>query len=162
MENFQEQNCLWVRYQYLCVGAAVASPATRLAERKELQVLIGANIQRISELEISEEEFNGLVLPAFLKEVTNCHESMSQAYILRTMLDLFPASMFQRSYDSWPDLLGKLEAEAKPLEIFVLFLKKINGLPSITHESFLQLVFQGASCAFCKVSSFKSFLFVKH
>ena len=175
LENFCEQNCLWVRFQYGRLsypgeehfGATASLPVESAAlkfnsqktiqERTDLQVLIGANLQRLSELlpqnTTSSESlyFKDLILPGIFKEVLACHDPMSQHYIMMTFLDVFPVELYVKEAQAVVDLCKALEPESLINKIFSKFLLKITDLMKMTSlesrllsaKEFHAILFQG-------------------
>ena len=80
-------------------ATTTAAPATaskgrkrRERERLELRILVGAVLTRISALEaLSLPLYATIVLPAILREVADCADAAAQAYLVDSMLAVFPA-----------------------------------------------------------------------
>ncbi|KAL6944628.1 hypothetical protein ACO0RG_001367 [Hanseniaspora osmophila] len=87
--NFIEMNKLWVRLQY---QGPLKEKDLRTKERKELQVLIGSNLVRLSSiLELSDVDlYTENVLPRILEQVVQCRDIIAQEYLLEIILKIFP------------------------------------------------------------------------
>lgn len=88
IENFIEMNKLWVRLQH---QGPLKERDQRTRERKELQILIGANLVRLSQ--IVENDFplySTELLPRVLEQVVQCRDVVSQDYLLDVICQVFP------------------------------------------------------------------------
>lgn len=73
----------------------------RERERLELRILVGAVLSRISALEaLSLPLYARIVLPAILKEVADCADSAAQAYLVDSMLAVFPSEWHAATLDA--------------------------------------------------------------
>ena len=67
LQNFTEMNKLWVRLQH---HGPVAQRKQREADRRDLQLLIGKNLSRLSQLDgIDVDLYSNVVLPRLLEQV---------------------------------------------------------------------------------------------
>ena len=82
-------NKLWVRLQH---AGHSRERDKRTQERKELQLLVGSNIERLSQLVDLEAYKNG-VLQSLLEQVVQCRDVLAQEYLLEGM------SSFKRCRD---------------------------------------------------------------
>lgn len=86
LSNFTEMNKLWVRMQYL---GSSKEKDRREAERKELKILVGTNLVRLSELEsVDNQKYKEIVLPQILEQVVNCRDSMAQEYLMEVIIQV--------------------------------------------------------------------------
>ena len=68
--NFSEMNKLWVRMQY---QGHTRQKEKREQERRELRLLVGTNLVRLSQLDsVNVDTYSSLVLPKLLEQVVNC------------------------------------------------------------------------------------------
>lgn len=78
LTNFVEMNKLWVRLQH---QGHSREREKRTQERKELELLVGSNIVRLSQLVDLETYKNG-ILPPLLEQVVQCRDVLAQEYLL--------------------------------------------------------------------------------
>ncbi|KAJ3126281.1 Vacuolar protein sorting-associated protein 35 [Physocladia obscura] len=88
LQNFVEMNKLWVRLQY--IGHS-REREQREMERRELKLLIGSNLLRLSQLEgLTAVTFTNLILPSVMSEVVNCRDVLAQEYLMEVVIQVFP------------------------------------------------------------------------
>ena len=69
---------------------AMRSKIYREQERKELRLLVGSNLVRLSQLdEISLDSFQNLILPSLLEEVVGCRDVIGQEYLFDVIIQVF-------------------------------------------------------------------------
>lgn len=78
LTNFVEMNKLWVRLQH---QGHSREREQRMKERKELELLVGSNIVRLSQL-VDLELYKTSILPALLEQVVQCRDVLAQEYLL--------------------------------------------------------------------------------
>src|SRR5207302_4273252 len=79
--NFVEMNKLWVRLQH---QGHSREREQRTKERKELQLLVGSNIVRLSQL-VDLEAYRSGILGPLLERVVQCRDVLSQEYLLEVI-----------------------------------------------------------------------------
>ncbi len=63
----------------------------REQERKELRLLVGTNLVRLSQLDsINVDLYNAVVLPKILEQVVNCNDEIAQEYLMECIIQVFP------------------------------------------------------------------------
>jgi vacuolar protein sorting-associated protein 35 len=88
LQNFSEMNKLWVRMQYQRTHAK----SKREKQRRELKVLVGTNLRRLSDLEgINKEYYKSSVLPRILEQVISCKDAIAQDYLMEIIIQVFPS-----------------------------------------------------------------------
>ncbi|SCV03525.1 LANO_0G04654g1_1 [Lachancea nothofagi CBS 11611] len=86
--NFIEMNKLWVRLQH---QGPLREREQRTRERKELKILIGANVVRLSQIVESDfTMYKEEILPQILEQVVQCRDVVSQEYLLDVICQVFP------------------------------------------------------------------------
>lgn len=78
LTNFVEMNKLWVRLQH---QGHSRERDKRTQERKELQLLVGYNLERLSQL-VDLDAYRGGVLGSLLEQVVQCRDVLAQEYLL--------------------------------------------------------------------------------
>lgn len=88
LTNFIEMNKLWVRQQHL---GHSREREKRETERRELRILVGTNLVRLSQLEgVSLELYQQTILPSILEQVINCKDVIAQEYLMEVIIQVFP------------------------------------------------------------------------
>ncbi|CAD5212147.1 unnamed protein product [Bursaphelenchus okinawaensis] len=88
MTNFSEMNKLWVRMQH---QGPSREREKREKERRELRILVGTNLVRLSQLELLDlEMYKTLLLPGILEQSVSCREPISQEYLMECVIQVFP------------------------------------------------------------------------
>jgi vacuolar protein sorting-associated protein 35 len=78
LTNFVEMNKLWVRLQH---QGHSREREQRTKERKELQLLVGSNLVRLSQL-VDLETYKTVILAPLLEQVVQCRDVLAQEYLL--------------------------------------------------------------------------------
>ncbi|VDP48069.1 unnamed protein product, partial [Schistosoma margrebowiei] len=82
--NFSEMNKLWVRMQH---QGHTRDREKREQERRELRILVGANLNRLSQLEsIDVERYKTQVLPPILEQIIECRDVIAQEYLMDVVI----------------------------------------------------------------------------
>ncbi|KAL7529887.1 hypothetical protein ACHAXR_003209, partial [Thalassiosira sp. AJA248-18] len=92
LSNLLEMNRLWIRIQHLPGDAKTKELKRRRdRERNDLRILVGSNLNRLSQLEgISAHDYGSNILPRILEEVATCRDPLSQAYLMDCIIQVFP------------------------------------------------------------------------
>ncbi|KAL7414412.1 vacuolar protein sorting-associated protein 35 [Mrakia frigida] len=87
LTNFIEMNKLWVRLQH---SGHSREREKREMERKELRILVGTNLVRLSQLEgVDLEMYQKTILPSILEQVVNCKDVIAQEYLMEVVIQVF-------------------------------------------------------------------------
>lgn len=87
LSNFIEMNKLWVRLQH---QGHSRDREKRELERRELRILVGTNLVRLSQLEgVDLELYTKLILPSILEQVVNCKDVIAQEYLMEVVIQVF-------------------------------------------------------------------------
>ncbi len=78
LTNFVEMNKLWVRLQH---QGHSREREQRTKERQELQLLVGTNLVRLSQL-VDLEAYQTVILQPLLEQVVQCRDVLAQEYLL--------------------------------------------------------------------------------
>lgn len=78
LTNFVEMNKLWVRLQH---QGHSRDRELRTKERQELQLLVGSNLVRLSQL-VDLEMYQSMILGPLLEQVVQCRDVLAQEYLL--------------------------------------------------------------------------------
>ncbi|GAA5990386.1 hypothetical protein JCM10908_007348 [Rhodotorula pacifica] len=87
LTNFIEMNKLWVRLQHAGLSR---DRDRRELERRELRILVGTNLVRLSQLEgVDLEMYRRIILPSVLEQVVNCKDVIAQEYLMEVVIQVF-------------------------------------------------------------------------
>jgi vacuolar protein sorting-associated protein 35 len=78
LTNFVEMNKLWVRLQH---QGHSREREKRTQERQELQLLVGSNLVRLSQL-VDLDTYKNVILQPLLEQVVQCRDVLAQEYLL--------------------------------------------------------------------------------
>jgi vacuolar protein sorting-associated protein 35 len=86
LTNFIEMNKLWVRLQH---SGLSRDRERREMERRELRILVGTNLVRLSQLEgVDLEMYRRTILPSVLEQVVNCKDVIAQEYLMEVVIQV--------------------------------------------------------------------------
>jgi len=92
LTNFIEMNKLWVRLQH---QGHSRDREKRELERRELRILVGTNLVRLSQLDgVDFEMYQKTILPSILEQVVNCKDVIAQEYLMEVVIQVPHLSIF--------------------------------------------------------------------
>lgn len=86
LTNFVEMNKLWVRWQH---QGHSREREQRTQERRELELLVGSNLVRLSQL-VDLETYKSVIIQPLLEQVVQCRDVLAQEYLLEVITKVFP------------------------------------------------------------------------
>ncbi|KAI0271719.1 vacuolar protein sorting-associated protein 35 [Gloeopeniophorella convolvens] len=87
LTNFIEMNKLWVRLQH---QGHSRDREKRELERKDLRILVGTNLVRLSQLDgVDLQLYQNDILPAILEQVVQCKDVIAQEYLMEVVIQVF-------------------------------------------------------------------------
>ncbi|TBU56214.1 vacuolar protein sorting-associated protein 35 [Dichomitus squalens] len=87
LTNFIEMNKLWVRLQH---QGHSRDREKREMERKELRILVGTNLVRLSQLEgVDLDMYQKIILPSILQQIVVCKDVIAQEYLMEVVIQVF-------------------------------------------------------------------------
>ena len=87
LTNFIEMNKLWVRLQH---QGHSRERDRREMERRDLRILVGTNLVRLSQLEgVDLDMYRHTILPSVLEQVVNCKDVIAQEYLMEAVIQVF-------------------------------------------------------------------------
>ncbi|KAJ9119922.1 hypothetical protein QFC24_005405 [Naganishia onofrii] len=87
LSNFIEMNKLWVRLQH---QGPSREREKRELERKELRILVGTNLVRLSQLEgVDLDMYMRGILPRVLEQIVGCKDVIAQEYLMEVVIQVF-------------------------------------------------------------------------
>src|ERR1700734_2851945 len=86
LTNFIEMNKLWVRLQH---QGHSRDREKREMERRELRILVGTNLVRLSQLDgVDLDMYQKTILPSVLEQVVNCKDVIAQEYLMEVVIQV--------------------------------------------------------------------------
>ncbi|RKO90980.1 vacuolar protein sorting-associated protein 35 [Blyttiomyces helicus] len=117
LQNFIEMNKLWVRLQH---QGHSREREKREQERKELRLLVGSNLVRLSQLEdLDLTMYKSLVLPSILEEIVSCKDIIAQEYLMEVIIQVFQDDFHLRSLDSFLSATAQLQRSVNVKQIVI-------------------------------------------
>lgn len=72
----------------------------REMERKELRILVGTNLVRLSQLDgVDLETYRTIILPSILEQVVNCKDVVAQEYLMEVVIQVSSRDGLNASID---------------------------------------------------------------
>lgn len=122
LTNFVEMNKLWVRLQHQ--GHSREREA-RIRERKELQLLVGSNIVRLSQLVDLETYKTGILAP-LLEQVVQCRDVLAQEYLLEVITQVFPDEFHLHTLDKFLGAVSRLNPHVNVKSIVIGLMDRLS------------------------------------
>lgn len=123
LTNFIEMNKLWVRLQH---QGPSREREKRERERKELRILIGTNLVRLSELEgVDLPLYRSVILPSILEQVINCKDVIAQDYLMEVVIQVFPDHFHIYTLGSFLQACHKLHPKVNTKNIVIALINRI-------------------------------------
>ena len=133
LTNFIEMNKLWVRLQYQ--GHSRDKPL-REQERRELRILVGTNLVRLSQLEgIDLELYKGQILPMILEQVVQCRDVLAQEYLMEVVTQVFTDDLHLRTLDQYLSATAKLNPGTNVKQIISIMIDRLADYAKREAES---------------------------
>lgn len=146
ISNFIEMNKLWVRLQH---QGHSSERELRYRERKELKILVGSNLVRLSQIiddydggekYSSEQYYKDRIFPIITEQIIQCRDHLAQSYLIDVLIQIFPDNFhFQTLQPLLNDvflnlhpLLRKSELVSTLIERFITYHKFENDLVATT------------------------------
>ena len=86
LTNFIEMNKLWVRLQH---QGHSRDHGKREMERRELRILVGTNLVRLSQLDgVDLDLYQRIILPSILEQVVSCKDTIAQEYLMEVVIQV--------------------------------------------------------------------------
>ena len=109
IQNLLEMNRLWIRIQHMPGDKSKETRRRRQRERNDLRILVGSNLNRLSQLEgISAHAYGSTILPRILQEVASCRDPLAQAYLMDCIIQVFPDEFHLETLEVFLGVLPKL------------------------------------------------------
>ncbi|EXF84894.1 vacuolar protein sorting-associated protein 35 [Colletotrichum fioriniae PJ7] len=122
LTNFVEMNKLWVRLQH---QGHSREREQRTRERKELQLLVGSNIVRLSQL-VDLETYKSGILAPLLEQVVQCRDVLAQEYLLEVITQVFPDDFHLHTLDQFLGAVSRLNPHVNVKAIVIGLMDRLS------------------------------------
>jgi vacuolar protein sorting-associated protein 35 len=123
LTNFVEMNKLWVRLQH---QGHSRERDQRTQERKELQLLVGSNIVRLSQL-VDMATYKSGILAPLLEQVVQCRDVLAQEYLLEVITQVFPDEFHLYTLDQFLAAVSRLNPHVNVKAIVVGLMDRLSS-----------------------------------
>ncbi|KAJ3068708.1 Vacuolar protein sorting-associated protein 35, partial [Rhizoclosmatium hyalinum] len=132
LQNFVEMNKLWVRLQYM---GHSREREQREMERRELKLLVGSNLLRLSQLEgLGSDVFANLILPSIMSEVVNCRDVMAQEYLMEVVIQVFPDDFHLHTLDMFLAATSQLSRDVNVKQTIMSLVNRFTSFARRARE----------------------------
>ncbi|CAG8602869.1 2406_t:CDS:10 [Paraglomus brasilianum] len=123
LTNFVEMNKLWVRLQH---QGHSRDREKREMERKELKILVGTNLVRLSQLEgVDLQMYQTTILPAILEQVINCKDVIAQEYLMEVIVQVFHDDFHLRTLGLYLSATAQLHPKVNIKQIVISLIDRL-------------------------------------
>lgn len=123
LTNFVEMNKLWVRLQH---QGHSREREQRTQERKELQLLVGNNLVRLSQL-VDLETYKNVILQPLLEQVVQCRDVLAQEYLLEVITQVFPDEYHLHTLDQFLAAVSRLNPHVNVKVIVIALMDRLSS-----------------------------------
>lgn len=123
LTNFVEMNKLWVRLQH---QGHSREREQRTKERQELQLLVGSNIVRLSQL-VDLETYKRVILPPLLEQIVQCRDVLAQEYLLEVITQVFPDEFHLHTLDQFLAAVSRLNPHVNVKAIVIGLMDRLSA-----------------------------------
>ncbi|KAI9278650.1 vacuolar protein sorting-associated protein 35 [Phascolomyces articulosus] len=133
LTNFTEMNKLWVRLQH---QGHTRDREKREAERRELRILVGTNLVRLSQLEgVDLRIYQSLILPGILDQVVSCRDVIAQEYLMEVIIQVFPDEFHLRTLQPFLSAVAQLHPRVNIKHIIISLIDRLAAYAANEAES---------------------------
>lgn len=123
LTNFVEMNKLWVRLQH---QGHSREREQRTRERQELQLLVGSNLVRLSQL-VDLESYKTVILQPLLEQVVQCRDVLAQEYLLEVVTQVFPDEFHLHTLDQFLSATARLNPHVNVKAIVIGLMDRLSA-----------------------------------
>lgn len=123
LTNFVEMNKLWVRLQH---QGHSREREQRTKERQELQLLVGSNLVRLSQL-VDLETYKSTILQPLLEQVVQCRDVLAQEYLLEVITQVFPDEFHLHTLDQILSATARLNPHVNVKAIVIGLMDRLSA-----------------------------------
>ncbi|KAG2205825.1 hypothetical protein INT47_004008 [Mucor saturninus] len=123
LTNFTEMNKLWVRLQH---QGHSRDREKREAERKELRILVGTNLVRLSQLDgVDLKIYQKDILPGILDQTVSCRDVIAQEYLMEVITQVFPDDFHLRTLQPFLSATAQLHPKVNVKQIIISLIDRL-------------------------------------
>lgn len=123
LTNFVEMNKLWVRLQH---QGHSRERDQRTKERQELQLLVGNNLVRLSQL-VDLPTYKNVILQPLLEQVVQCRDVLAQEYLLEIITQVFPDEYHLHTLDQFLAAVSRLNPHVNVKAIVIGLMNRLSA-----------------------------------
>ncbi|KAH8591599.1 vacuolar sorting protein 35 [Bisporella sp. PMI_857] len=131
LTNFVEMNKLWVRLQH---QGHSKERDLRIQERKELQLLVGNNLVRLSQL-VDLDTYKNVILQPLLEQVVQCRDVLAQEYLLEVITQVFPDEYHLHTLDQFLAAVSRLNPHVNIKVIVIALMDRLSSYAARESEA---------------------------
>lgn len=131
LTNFVEMNKLWVRLQH---QGHSREREQRTKERQELQLLVGSNLVRLSQL-VDLEAYKTSILQPLLEQVVQCRDVLAQEYLLEVITQVFPDEFHLHTLDQFLAAVSRLNPHVNVKAIVIGLMDRLSAYAARESEA---------------------------
>ncbi|KAI9738058.1 MAG: Vacuolar protein sorting-associated protein 35 [Claussenomyces sp. TS43310] len=131
LTNFVEMNKLWVRLQH---QGHSREREQRTKERQELQLLVGSNLVRLSQL-VDLETYKTVILQPLLEQVVQCRDVLAQEYLLEVITQVFPDEFHLHTLDQFLAAVSRLNPHVNVKAIVIGLMDRLSAYAARESEA---------------------------
>ncbi|KAI7825340.1 vacuolar protein sorting-associated protein 35 [Gamsiella multidivaricata] len=123
LTNFIEMNKLWVRLQH---QGHSREREKREMERKELRILVGTNLVRLSQLDsVDLNVYQSTILPSVLEQIVSCKDVIAQEYLMEVIIQVFPDDFHLRTLGPLLSATAQLHPKVNVKQIVIALVDRL-------------------------------------
>lgn len=116
-------NKLWVRLQH---QGHSREREKREMERRDLRILVGTNLVRLSQLEgVDVDMYKNTILPAVLEQVVNCKDVIAQEYLMEVVIQVFPEDFHLHTLTPFLSATAQLHPRVNIKQIVIALIDRL-------------------------------------
>lgn len=131
LTNFVEMNKLWVRLQH---QGPSREREQRTKERQELQLLVGSNLVRLSQL-VDLPTYQNSILGPLLEQVVQCRDVLAQEYLLEVITQVFPDEFHLHTLDQLLAATARLNPQVNTKGIVIGLMDRLSAYAQRENET---------------------------
>lgn len=131
LTNFVEMNKLWVRWQH---QGHSREREQRTQERRELELLVGSNLVRLSQL-VDLEAYKTVIINPLLEQVVQCRDVLAQEYLLEVITKVFPDDYHLHTLDQMLSAIARLNPHVDMKKIVIGLMDRLSSYAQRETES---------------------------
>lgn len=133
LTNFIEMNKLWVRLQH---QGHSRDREKREMERRELRILVGTNLVRLSQLDgVDLEMYQRIILPSILEQVVNCKDVIAQEYLMEVVIQVFTDEFHLHTLGPFLSATAQLHPKVNIKQIVIALIDRLAAYAAREAES---------------------------